>query len=87
MADRIEEVVVQVSDLEVVQGAVSNLYYLSVSLDLQEQYRKLDARSTTSALTVQAEDALRKVNAALKLAEGDEEGDENEGTTDTEESV
>lgn len=71
--EKIEEVVVQVSDLENIQGALSNLYYLSVALDLQDQYRRLESRGATSALTAQAEEALTKVRAYMKLAEEEEE--------------
>lgn len=70
-----EEVVVQVSDIEFVQGALHNLYYLSVALDLEEQYRRLESRGVTSALTTQAEEALTKLNAILELAKKDEDPD------------
>lgn len=67
-----DEVAVQVSDLETIRGALSNLYYLSVSLDLQDQYRRLETRGSTSALTSQGEEALTKVNSYLELARDDD---------------
>jgi hypothetical protein len=66
--ERAEEVVAQVSDLEFVSGVLHNLYYLSIALDLQDQYRKLETRGATSALSAQAEEAVTKVDALLELA-------------------
>ena len=63
-----EEVAVQTSDIEFIRDTLQNLYFMSVSLDLQDQYRRLDDRGSVSALTIQAEEALTKAKAAAELA-------------------
>ncbi len=63
-----EEVAVSTSDIEFIRDTLTNLYSFCISLDLQDQYRRLDDRSGTSALTVQTEEALTKAKAAAALA-------------------
>ena len=63
-----EEVAVQTSDIEFIRDTLTNLYSFCISLDLQDQYRRLDDRGGTSALTVQTEEALTKAKAAAALA-------------------
>lgn len=63
-----EEIAVQTSDIEFIRDTLQNLYGLAVSLDLQDQYRRLDDRGSVSALTLQAEEALTKAKAAAELA-------------------
>lgn len=65
----VEEVAVQVSDIKFIRDTLQNLYGLVIALDLQDQYRRLDDRGATSAITVQVEEALTKANAAVELVE------------------
>ncbi len=78
MADKekAEEVVVQTSDIEFIRDTLQNLYFLTVALDLQEQYRRLDDRGASSALKVQAEEALTKAVAAAELANESDDDDD-----------
>jgi hypothetical protein len=65
---KVEEVTIQTSDIEFIRDTLTNLYSFCISHDLQDQYRRLDDRGSTSALTIQTEDALTKAKAAAALA-------------------
>jgi hypothetical protein len=69
-----EKVCFDYADLERLYGAVRNLFHLSVSLDLQDQYRRLEARGSTSALTRQGEEAVRTLEAHLEYVKDESDG-------------
>lgn len=73
----IPQVSVLVSDLEVIKAALASAYYQNETLDIADQYRKLNNRSQPSPMTKALQGAIGKVENYIALAdEPDEELDD-----------
>lgn len=76
--DETQQVSVLVTDLEVIRAALTSAYYQNETLDMAEQYRKLNGRPQPSAMTKALQGAVGKVENYIALAdqELEEESDE-----------
>lgn len=70
MATETEEVLVSVSDLSMILGALHAAHMQSQARDLAEQYRKLSNRQQWSALTKELESSVALVDSYLKELDG-----------------
>jgi len=76
--DEIPQVSVLLSDLEIMRAALSSAYYQNETMDLSEQYRKLNNRPQPSPMTKALQGAVAKVENYINLAIIEDE--ENEET-------
>ena len=65
----IPQVSVLVSDLEVIKAALASAYYQNETLDIADQYRKLNNRSQPSPMTKALQGAIGKVENYIALAD------------------
>jgi hypothetical protein len=78
--DEIPQVSVLLSDLEIMRAALSSAYYQNETIDLSEQYRKLNNRPQPSPMTKALQGAVAKVENYINLAIiADEENEETDG--------
>ena len=66
--DEIPQVSVLLSDLEIMRAALSSAYYQNETMDLSEQYRKLNNRPQPSPMTKALQGAVAKVENYINLA-------------------
>ena len=71
--DEISQVSVLVTDLEIIRAALSSAYYQNETMDISEQYRKLNNRPQPSPMTKALQGAVAKVENYIKIAEIEEE--------------
>jgi hypothetical protein len=76
--DEIPQVSVLLSDLEIMRAALSSAYYQNETMDLSDQYRKLNNRPQPSPMTKALQGAVAKVENYINLAIIEDE--ENEET-------
>jgi hypothetical protein len=77
--DEIPQVSVLLSDLEIMRAALSSAYYQNETMDLSEQYRKLNNRPQPSPMTKALQGAVAKVENYINLAIiADEENEETD---------
>jgi len=77
--DEIPQVSVLLSDLEIIRAALSSAYYQNETMDLSEQYRKLNNRPQPSPMTKALQGAVAKVENYINLAIiADEENEETD---------
>jgi hypothetical protein len=75
--DEIPQVSVLLSDLEIMRAALSSAYYQNETMDLSEQYRKLNNRPQPSPMTKALQGAVAKAENYINLAIiADEENEE-----------
>ena len=76
--DETQQVSVLVTDLEIIRAALTSAYYHNETLDMAEQYRRLNGRPQPSAMTKALQGAVGKVENYIALAdqEFEEESDE-----------
>ena len=78
--EELQQVSVLVTDLEIMRAALTSAYYQNETLDMVEQYRKLNNRPQPSAMTKALQGAVGKVEnyIALSIIEevDEEESDE-----------
>lgn len=80
MDEKIPQVTVLGSDLEVILAALNSAYYQNVTLDMLDQYRKLSSREQPSSMTKALQGAIAKVENYIALII-----EESQETTDTDE--
>ena len=68
MEEEISQVTVLLSDLEVIRAALASAYYQNETLDLTEQYRRLNNRPQPSPMTKALQGAIGKVENYIKIA-------------------
>ena len=74
MADNeIPTVTVLLSDLDVIRAALTSAYYQNETLDIAEQYRKLNNRPQPSPMTKALQGAIGKVENYIQIAIAEEE--------------
>jgi hypothetical protein len=66
--DEIPQVSVLLSDLEIMRAALSSAYYQNETMDLSDQYRKLNNRPQPSPMTKALQGAVAKVENYINLA-------------------
>jgi hypothetical protein len=71
--DEMIQVSVLVTDLEIIRAALSSAYYQNETMDISEQYRKLNNRPQPSPMTKALQGAVAKVENYIKIAEIEEE--------------
>lgn len=64
----IPQVTILLSDLEVIRAALASAYYQNETLDLADQYRRLNNRPQPSAMTKALQGAIGKVENYIKIA-------------------
>ena len=72
-ADEIAQVTVLVSDLDIIRAALTSAYYQNETLDMVDQYRKLNNRPQPSPMTKALQGAVAKVENYIKIAIIEEE--------------
>ena len=79
-ADEIAQVTVLVSDLDIIRAALTSAYYQNETLDMVDQYRKLNNRPQPSPMTKALQGAVAKVENYIKIAiiEEEEQVENNE---------
>jgi len=78
--DELQQVSVLVSDLEVIRAALTSAYYQNETLDMVDQYRKLNNRPQPSAMTKALQGAVGKVENYIQIAIIQEEDETQEET-------
>ena len=78
MDTELQQVSVLVSDLEVIRAALTSAYYQNETMDMVEQYRKLNNRSQPSPMTKALQGAVGKAENYIQLAMTEEEVTDDE---------
>ena len=76
--DELQQASVLVTDLEIIRAALTSAYYQNETLDMAEQYRKLNGRPQPSPMTNALKGAVGKVENYIALAEQEDEVTEDE---------
>ena len=76
--EELQQVSILVTDLEIIRAALTSAYYQNETLDMAEQYRKLNGRPQPSPMTKALQGAVGKVENYIALAEQEDEVTEDE---------
>lgn len=76
--EELQQVSVLVSDLEIIRAALSSAYYQNETMDISEQYRKLNNRPQPSPMTKALQGAVAKVENYIQIAAIQEEDEVTE---------
>jgi hypothetical protein len=76
--EELQQVSVLVTDLEIIRAALSSAYYQNETMDISEQYRKLNNRPQPSPMTKALQGAVAKVENYIQIAAIQEEDEVTE---------
>ena len=76
--EELQQVSILVSDLEIIRAALSSAYYQNETMDISEQYRKLNNRPQPSPMTKALQGAVAKVENYIQIAAIQEEDEVTE---------